>query len=141
MTQTCLGAPGRQRKGVASTFLAERWSGDQTAGLYIQSQQKHFFIPRDPNTPMIMVGPGTGIAPFRGFIAHRLATGAKGKNWLFFGERKSSQDFFYREYFEKLMADNFLKMSLAWKCLRTRVWPISHKRPFQSTMPTASSRR
>ena len=105
---------GRQRKGVASSFLAERWSGVQTAGIYIQSQQKHFFLPPDGNTPIIMVGPGTGIAPFRGFIAHRLATGAKGKNWLFFGERRSSQDFFYREYFEKLIADGFLKMSLAW---------------------------
>ena len=104
----------RIRKGVASTFLAERWSGDKTAGIYIQSQQKHFFLPPDPNTPMIMCGPGTGIAPFRGFIAHRLVTGAKGKNWLFFGERKSSQDFFYKEHFEKLMADGFLKMSLAW---------------------------
>lgn len=105
---------GRQRKGVASSFLAERWSGDKTAGIYIQSQQKHFFLPPDGNTPIIMVGPGTGIAPFRGFIAHRFATGAKGKNWLFFGERRSSQDFFYREYFEKLIADGFLKMSLAW---------------------------
>ncbi len=104
----------RLRKGVASTFLAERWSGDQTAGVYIQSQQKHFSLPHDPNTAMIMVGPGTGIAPFRGFLAHRLTTGATGKHWLFFGERRSSQDFFYQEALQELEKNGHVRLSLAW---------------------------
>jgi len=105
---------GRARKGVASNFLAERWTGERTAGVYIQSQQKHFALPGDPATPIIMVGPGTGIAPFRSFVAHRRATGATGRNWLFFGERRSSQDFFYRDEFEPLIAEEFLRLSLAW---------------------------
>lgn len=106
---------GRLRKGVVSTFLAERWkAGEETAGIYIQNQQKHFSLPHDPSTPVVMVGPGTGIAPFRAFLAHRLTTGATGKHWLFFGERRSSQDFFYKEALEKLEQDGHVRLSLAW---------------------------
>lgn len=105
---------GRARKGVASTFMADRWSEDSTAGIYLQSQQKHFFLPPDPNTPIIMVGPGTGIAPFRGFVADRIVSGAPGKNWLFFGEQKSSGDFFYKEEFEKHISGGKLTMTCAW---------------------------
>ena len=105
---------GRERKGVASTFMAERWEGDTTAGIYMQSQQKHFSLPADPNTPIIMVGPGTGIAPFRAFVAERIVTGAPGKNWLFFGEQKSSGDFFYKDEFEKQVGDGKLTLTCAW---------------------------
>lgn len=105
---------GRLRKGVASTFMADRWPEDATAGIYLQSQQKHFFLPPDPNTPIIMVGPGTGIAPFRGFVADRVVSGAPGKNWLFFGEQKSSGDFFYKEEFEKYIEAGKLKLTCAW---------------------------
>jgi sulfite reductase (NADPH) flavoprotein alpha-component len=90
---------GRQRSGVCSSFLAERWDGDTTAGVFAQTQ-KHFRLPDDPNTPVIMVGPGTGVAPFRAYLEEREAIGAKGPNWLFFGEQRSTQDFFYRAQFE-----------------------------------------
>ena len=90
---------GRMRGGVCSTFLAERWDGDTTAGVFAQTQ-KHFRLPEDPNTPVIMVGPGTGVAPFRAYLEEREAIGAKGRNWLFFGEQRSTQDFFYRGQFE-----------------------------------------
>jgi sulfite reductase (NADPH) flavoprotein alpha-component len=106
-------AHGRPRFGVASTFLAERYS-DATAGVFIQ-QQKHFRMPEDPNTPLIMVGPGTGLAPFRAFMEEREVTGAKGKNWVFFGEQRSASDFFYREQFEHWQKSGILtRLDLAW---------------------------
>ncbi|MDB6175315.1 MAG: FAD-binding domain protein [Chthoniobacteraceae bacterium] len=106
-------AHGRIRKGVASTFMAERWTGDTTAGIFLQSQQKHFFLPSDGNTPIIMVGPGTGVAPFRAFIEERQALGHKGANWLIFGEQRRAQDFFYEEQFTKLANDGFLRLDTA----------------------------
>lgn len=118
---------GRLRKGVASTFLADRWNGDSTAGIYLQSQQKHFFLPPDPTTPIIMVGPGTGIAPFRAFVADRIATGASGKNWLFFGEQKSSGDFFYKDEFEKHIATGKLQMTCAWSQDQEHKIYVQHK--------------
>jgi sulfite reductase (NADPH) flavoprotein alpha-component len=118
---------GRSRKGEASTFLADRWPSDGTAGIYLQSQQKHFFLPPDPNTPIIMVGPGTGIAPFRAFVADRVASGAPGKNWLFFGEQKSSGDFFYKDEFEKHIAANKLKLTCAWSQDQEHKVYVQHK--------------
>jgi sulfite reductase (NADPH) flavoprotein alpha-component len=118
---------GRTRKGVASTFLADRWNGDSTAGIYLQSQQKHFFLPPDPNTPIIMVGPGTGIAPFRAFVAERIVTGAPGKNWLFFGEQKSSGDFFYKDEFEKHISGGKLTMTCAWSQDQAHKVYVQHK--------------
>lgn len=104
---------GRPRKGVASTFLADRWTGDTTAGVFVQSQQKHFALPADGNTPIIMVGPGTGVAPFRAFLEERQALGHQGRNWLFFGEQRRSQDFFYEEQFTKWVNDGFLRLDTA----------------------------
>ncbi|MEP6672215.1 MAG: sulfite reductase subunit alpha [Chthoniobacter sp.] len=98
---------GRKRKGVASTFLAERWGGDQTGGVFIHTA-KHFRLPEDTNTPVIMVGPGTGVAPFRAYIQERKVTGAKGKNWLFFGEQTRSKDFLYEQELVALQADGVL---------------------------------
>src|SRR5713226_4730294 len=86
---------GRVRKGVASSFLAER--ADKVPVPVYPSSAKHFHLPEDPNTPIIMVGPGTGIAPFRAFLEERQARGAKGKNWLFFGDQKRATDFLYEE--------------------------------------------
>ena len=91
-------AHDRKRRGLASNFLAERWKDGMTAGIFIQAQ-KHFRLPEDTNTPVIMCGPGTGVAPFRAYLEDREASGAKGKNWLFFGEQREAQDFFYREQF------------------------------------------
>ncbi len=118
---------GRARKGVASTFMADRWPSGSTAGIYLQSQQKHFFLPTDPHTPIIMVGPGTGIAPFRGFVADRIASGAPGKNWLFFGEQKSSGDFFYKDEFEKHIAGGKLQMTCAWSQDQEHKVYVQHK--------------
>jgi sulfite reductase (NADPH) flavoprotein alpha-component len=87
---------GRERKGVASTFLADRVGDTNFVKVFVQPSHG-FKPPANGETPMIMVGPGTGIAPFRAFLEERLATGAKGKNWLFFGDQKKDTDFLYDE--------------------------------------------
>jgi len=87
---------GRARSGVCSTYLAERVGRGEKPSIFI-SPNKAFRVPADGNTPLIMVGPGTGIAPFRAFLQEREATGAKGKNWLFFGDQRLEHDFIYRD--------------------------------------------
>jgi sulfite reductase (NADPH) flavoprotein alpha-component len=79
-------------------------------------QKAHNFgLPQDPKTPIIMIGPGTGIAPFRAFLFDRKATGAPGKNWLFFGHQRSDCDFFYQEELNAMKTSGLLtRMSLAW---------------------------
>lgn len=86
---------GRKRQGICSTFLADR-AGDRKFPVFIHSA-KHFRPPEDGNLPLIMVGPGTGIAPFRAFLQEREATGAGGKSWLFFGDRNRATDFLYED--------------------------------------------
>jgi sulfite reductase (NADPH) flavoprotein alpha-component len=98
---------GLPRKGVASTFLAERALAHGTAGVFVHSN-KAFRPPADPSAPMIMVGPGTGIAPFRAFLEERAATKAPGKNWLFFGDQKAATDFLYREELEAMQKSGVL---------------------------------
>jgi sulfite reductase (NADPH) flavoprotein alpha-component len=85
---------GRKRKGVCSTFLADR--AQQKVGTFVH-RSPHFRLPEDHTKPMIMVGPGTGIAPFRGFLYEREAVGAAGRNWLFFGDQKERTDFLYQD--------------------------------------------
>ena len=97
---------GRQRKGVASTFLAER-ARESGAQVFIHTA-KGFRPPEDGGTPIIMIGPGTGIAPFRAYLQERKATGATGKNWLFFGEQREKSDFLYGEEFKQLQAEGVL---------------------------------
>src|SRR5712675_2630000 len=84
---------GRVRKGVCSSFLAER--ADDAPVPVFPSIAKHFHLPEGPDIPIIMVGPGTGVAPFRAYLQERRTTGAKGKNWLFFGEQTRAKDFLY----------------------------------------------
>jgi len=98
---------GRKRKGVCSNFLAERAGKETPVPVFIQVS-KHFRVPENGDIPIIMVGPGTGIAPFRAFLEERKATGAKGGNWLFFGAQKSSCDFFYKEELEAHQRDGVL---------------------------------
>jgi sulfite reductase (NADPH) flavoprotein alpha-component len=98
---------GRHRKGVASTFLADRAEKSGFVNVFVQASHG-FRPPTNPETPMIMVGPGTGIAPFRAFLEERQATGAKGKNWLFFGDQKRSADFLYEEQLTAWQKNNFL---------------------------------
>ena len=98
---------GRNRKGVASTFLAERVGESDRVPVFVHSA-KGFRLPEDGNTPIIMVGPGTGVAPFRAYLQDRKATGAKGKNWLFFGEQRRASDFLYEEEFAAMQGEGVL---------------------------------
>ena len=89
---------GRTRKGVSSTFLADR-ANDEPVPVFVQ-RSAAFKPPSDPDVAMIMVGPGTGVAPFRAFLQERAATGARGRNWLFFGDQHVASDFYYRDELE-----------------------------------------
>jgi len=97
---------GRRRKGVASTYLADR-VGAGRVPVFVHSA-KGFRLPEDPAIPIIMVGPGTGVAPFRAYLQERAETGASGKNWLFFGDQHVATDFLYRADFESLQAAGVL---------------------------------
>ncbi|QWG16156.1 sulfite reductase subunit alpha [Bradyrhizobium sediminis] len=104
----------RKRLGLASTFLAERINPGDEVKVYVQKAHG-FALPRDPNTPIIMIGPGTGVAPFRAFLLDRKATGAPGRNWLFFGHQRSDCDFFYADELNALKTSGVLtRLSLAW---------------------------
>jgi sulfite reductase (NADPH) flavoprotein alpha-component len=100
-------AHNRERGGVCSTLLADRTTLGDRRPIYIQPNKK-FRLPADPDTPMVMIGPGTGIAPFRGFLHERRTLGARGRNWLFFGERSAATDFFYRDELESMVRDGHL---------------------------------
>jgi len=104
----------RQRLGVASTFLAERVAPGDKVKVYIQKAH-NFGLPADPAVSIIMVGPGTGIAPFRAFLHERMATKAPGRNWLFFGHQRHDSDFFYEDELNGMKAAGVLtRLSLAW---------------------------
>jgi sulfite reductase (NADPH) flavoprotein alpha-component len=98
---------GRKREGVATTYLADRLDRNTPVPMFVHVA-KGFRLPEDPNTPIIMVGPGTGVAPFRAYLQERKAVGAVGKNWLFFGEQRSGCDYFYQEEFESLQKEGVL---------------------------------
>lgn len=87
---------GRERKGVCSTYLAERVRRGEKPAIFI-SPNKAFRVPANTNAPLIMVGPGTGIAPFRAFLQERQSTSAEGKNWLFFGDQHQEHDYIYED--------------------------------------------
>jgi sulfite reductase (NADPH) flavoprotein alpha-component len=93
---------GRHRGGVCSTFLADRVTSDVPVPVFIQPSHG-FRLPTDTSKPVIMVGPGTGVAPFRAFLQERHATGAKGRNWLFFGEQSRAQSYFYKDEWADLI--------------------------------------
>jgi sulfite reductase (NADPH) flavoprotein alpha-component len=116
---------GRKRKGVCSTFLAER---TQNAPVPVFPNTSKFRLPGDGNTPVIMVGPGTGVAPFRAFLQERRANGAKGKNWLFFGSQHEHCNYFYREEFEELKRDGLLtRLDCAWSRDQAGKSYVQHK--------------
>ncbi|MGW3012409.1 molybdopterin-dependent oxidoreductase [Streptomyces sp. NPDC001219] len=97
---------GRPRKGVASTFLADAAPGSP-APVFVQ-RSAHFRPPADPATQMVMVGPGTGVAPFLGFLEERRARGHRAPNWLFFGEQRRATDFYYEDALDRLRRDGLL---------------------------------
>lgn len=100
-------AHDRRHKGVCSTYLADLVD-DETEVKIFFTPNNHFRVPSDDSLPMIMVGPGTGIAPFRAFLQEREFRKASGKNWLFFGDRNASTDFIYREEIEAMQASGLL---------------------------------
>ncbi len=97
---------GVPRRGVCSTYLADHAS-NHDVGIFVQ-KTSHFKPPDDPTTPMIMVGPGTGVAPFRAFLHERRALGHTGHNWLFFGEQHADTDFYYRDELTAMLGDGSL---------------------------------
>jgi sulfite reductase (NADPH) flavoprotein alpha-component len=104
----------RSRLGVASTYLAERARPGDQIKVYVQKASA-FGLPADPAVPVIMIGPGTGIAPFRAFLHERMATKANGRNWLFFGHQHRDCDFFYEDELAGMKAMGLLtRLSLAW---------------------------
>lgn len=106
-------AHGRERQGVCSILCAERLQPGDTIPVYIQHNQ-NFKLPQDPDAPIIMVGPGTGIAPFRSFMQEREELGANGKSWLFFGDQHFVTDFLYQTEWQKWLKDGVLtKMDVA----------------------------
>ncbi|MGV0744643.1 molybdopterin-dependent oxidoreductase [Mycolicibacterium sp. XJ870] len=118
------GVNGAARAGVCSTFLADRAAA---APVFLQ-RSPHFRPPEDAAAPMIMVGPGTGIAPFRGFLQERRALGHGGRNWLFFGDQHRNENFYYRDEFEEMAADGFLnRLDLAFSRDQAKRVYVQHK--------------
>jgi len=104
---------GRVRKGVCSTYLTDVAKSGESVPVFVQPN-KNFRLPADGNTPIIMVGPGTGVAPFRSFVEHRAAVNATGKNWLFFGDQRYTYDFLYQlEWQDHLKNGALSKLDLA----------------------------
>ena len=105
---------GRERTGGASGFLADRLAEDEEVRVFIEHND-NFRLPANPQAPVIMIGPGTGIAPFRAFIQQRDNDGAEGKNWLFFGNPHFTEDFLYQVEWQKYVKDGVLtNIDLAW---------------------------
>ena len=116
---------GRIRRGVCSSFLAER---AQNVPVPVFPNTSKFRLPEDGNTPIIMVGPGTGIAPFRAYLEERKAVGAKGKNWLFFGSQHEHCNYFYREELAELERDGVLnRLDCAWSRDQADKSYVQHK--------------
>ena len=114
----CVGAVrynshGRDRKGVCSTYIADRLKPGDTARVFVHSN-KGFRLPEDGSTPIIMVGPGTGIAPFRAFWQQRVIDKASGPMWLFFGNPYKATDGCYEDELAPMVESGILKLSVAW---------------------------
>lgn len=121
-------AHGRMKKGVASCWLADRVIPDQTeVPVFIQTSHG-FRLPASGDTPVIMVGPGTGIAPFRAFLEERRALGSPGKNWLFFGDQHRAHDFLYEEQILEWQRDGFLtRLDLAFSRDQAEKLYVQHR--------------
>ncbi|BBV74884.1 sulfite reductase [NADPH] flavoprotein alpha-component [Raoultella planticola] len=105
---------GRARAGGASSFLADRLEEEGEVRVFIEHND-NFRLPANPQTPVIMIGPGTGIAPFRAFMQQRAADGAEGKNWLFFGNPHFTEDFLYQVEWQRYVKEGVLsRIDLAW---------------------------
>jgi sulfite reductase (NADPH) flavoprotein alpha-component len=98
---------GRARRGVASGFVAERLGVGDRLQVYVKPN-RNFRLPEDPDRPIVMIGPGTGVAPYRAFLQHRQAAGAAARNWLFFGDRSFTHDFLYQLEWQEWLKDGLL---------------------------------
>jgi sulfite reductase (NADPH) flavoprotein alpha-component len=123
---------GRDRQGVTSSWLNDRWAVGASSEMYLQNQQAHFSMPADGTAPMIMIGPGTGIAPFRAFLEERRAVGATGPNWLFFGEQHRASEFYYRDELEAYARDGFLRLDTAFSRDQAHKIYVQHRMHEQS---------
>jgi sulfite reductase (NADPH) flavoprotein alpha-component len=122
----CYESHGRIRKGVCSSFLAERANGVPVP--VFPSVAKHFHLPENPGTPIIMIGPGTGVAPFRAYLQERKAVGAKGKNWLFFGAQHEHCDFAYSDEFVAFKKEGILtRLDCAWSRDQPKKIYVQHR--------------
>jgi sulfite reductase (NADPH) flavoprotein alpha-component len=120
-------AQGRKKEGVASSFLADRVAVGEKVKVFAE-ENEYFKLPKDPSVNTIMVGPGTGIAPFRAFIEERAETGAEGKNWLFFGNPNFTTDFLYQTEFQQYLKSGALnKIDLAFSRDQAEKVYVQHK--------------
>lgn len=118
---------GRLHNGVCSTYLADRCQAGVDAGIFVLPN-KAFRVPSDDNAPIIMVGPGTGIAPFRAFLEERQARGARGTNWLFFGDQHRATDYIYSEQLGRMSKDGFLtRLDLAFSRDQAKKIYVQHR--------------
>lgn len=120
-------AHGRQRYGVCSTYVADRLEIGGTLPVFVQ-QNDGFKLPENPDTPIIMIGPGTGVAPFRAFLGEREETGASGKSWLFYGDQHFATDFLYQVEWQRWLKDGVLtKMDVAFSRDTDRKIYVQHR--------------
>ena len=118
---------GKARSGAASSFLADRVEEDGQVRVFVE-RNDHFRLPQDASKPIIMIGSGTGIAPFRAFVQQRAAAEAEGKNWLIFGNQKFTQDFLYQTEWQQFVKDGFLhKYDFAWSRDQQEKVYVQHK--------------
>ncbi|PJG84188.1 assimilatory sulfite reductase (NADPH) flavoprotein subunit [Caviibacterium pharyngocola] len=124
---------GKTRSGAASSYLADRVEEDGKVRVFVE-RNPHFRLPQDASKPIIMIGSGTGIAPFRAFVQQRAAEGAEGKNWLIFGNQHFTQDFLYQTEWQQFAKDGFLhKYDFAWSRDQAEKVYVQHKIRQQAT--------
>ncbi len=116
----------REHGGVCSTFLADRIKQGEKVGIFMVPN-KNFQLPEDDSTPIIMIGPGTGVAPFLAFLQEREARGAKGKNWLFFGDQHRTTDYIYKKDLEALMEKGLTRLDLAFSRDQNEKLYVQHR--------------
>jgi len=125
-------AHGRNRNGVCSTLVADRINPGDILNVYVQ-QNENYKLPQNPETPIIMIGPGTGVAPFRAFMQEREETGAEGKSWLFFGDQHFVTDFLYQVEWQKWLQNGTLtKLDVAFSRDTNQKVYVQHRMHEQS---------